>query len=144
MFLQIWPSKYTCANMRPNVVPPGMQAASLDKLNEVKTPWVLDGATSNYHSMIAYSQKLCDLWFVINPYIWPIKYPRANKSPNLFLQKCKQQHIDKLKEVNTPVVTWWLHITQSHKKLQFVNNVWSLTLKTSLRQHEPKPISTEM
>ena len=25
----------------------------LDKLKEVKTPWVLDGASSNYHSMIA-------------------------------------------------------------------------------------------
>ena len=42
--------------MRPNVVPPEMQAAALkDKLKEVKTPWVLDGASSNYHSMIAYS-----------------------------------------------------------------------------------------
>ena len=25
-------------------------------------------------------------------------------SPNLFLQKCKQQHLDKLKEVKTPWV----------------------------------------
>ena len=33
-----------------------------DKLKEVKTPWVLNGASSNYHSMIAYSQKvaICD------------------------------------------------------------------------------------
>ena len=41
------------------------------------------------------------LQFLINPYLWPLKYPRANKSPNLFLQKCKQQHLDKLKEVKT-------------------------------------------
>ena len=27
------------------------------------------------------------------------------------------------------VTTWWLHITQSHKKLQYVNNAWPLTLK---------------
>ena len=44
------------------------------------------------------------LQFVINPYIWPLKYTRANKSPNLFLQKWKKQHLDKLKEVNTPLV----------------------------------------
>ena len=33
-----------------------------------------------------------------------MKYPSANKSPNLFLQKCKQQHLDKVKEVKTPWV----------------------------------------
>ena len=36
--------------------------------------------------------------------LWPLKYPCANISPNLFLQKCKQQHLDKLKEVKTPRV----------------------------------------
>ena len=41
--------------MRPNAVSPEMQAAALDKLKEVKTSWVLDGASSTYHSMIAYS-----------------------------------------------------------------------------------------
>ena len=62
IFSQLWPSKYSCANMHPNVVPPGMQAADLDKLTEVNTPWVHDSASSNYHSMIAYSQKveICD------------------------------------------------------------------------------------
>ena len=44
------------------------------------------------------------LQFVINPYLWPLKYPHANKSPNLFLQKCKKQHLDKRKEANTPWV----------------------------------------
>ena len=40
---------------------------------------------------------------------WPLtlKYPCANMSPNLFLQKCKQQHLDKLKEVKTPWVLVW-------------------------------------
>ena len=68
----------------------------LDKLKENTTPWVLDGASSSYHSLIAYSQKL---QFVVNPYLWPLKYHFANKSPNLFLQICKQQDLAKLKEV---------------------------------------------
>ena len=42
--------------------------------------------------------------FVINHYLWPLNYPRANKSPNLLLQKCKKQHLDKLKEIKTPWV----------------------------------------
>ena len=29
----------------------------LDKFKEVKTPWVLDGASSSYHLMIAYHTK---------------------------------------------------------------------------------------
>ena len=70
--------------------------------SSIKTPWVLDGASSNYHSTWLHIHK--KLQFVINPYIWPLKYPCANISPNLFLQKCKQQHLDKLKEVKTPWV----------------------------------------
>ena len=50
------------------------------------------------------------LQFGINPYLWPLKYPRTNKSPNLFLQKCKQQPLDKLKEVKPP---WVLDGTSS-------------------------------
>ena len=36
-------------------------------------------------------------------YAWPLtlKYPCANMDPNFFLQKCKQQDLDKLKEVKT-------------------------------------------
>ena len=39
-------------------------------------------------------------------YAWPLtlKYPCANMSPNLFLQKYKQQYLVKLKEVKTPWV----------------------------------------
>ena len=33
-----------------------------------------------------------------------LEYKQYNKSPNLFLQKCKQQHLDKLKEVKPPWV----------------------------------------
>ena len=46
--------------------------------------------------------KSCNMWIMLD--LWPLKYPCANISPNLFLQKCKQQHLDKLKEVKTPWV----------------------------------------
>ena len=64
------------------------------------------------------------LQFLINPYLWPLKYPRANKSPNLFLQKCKQQHLDKLKEVKGVLHPWpvfWL-IMHFSQKLQHIGN----------------------
>ena len=35
------------------------------------------------------------------------------------------------------VATWWLHITQSHKKLQFGNNYWPLTLKSPCANMNP-------
>ena len=46
--------------------------------------------------------KSCNMWIMLE--LWPLKYPCANISPNLFLQQCKQQHLDKLKEVKTPYV----------------------------------------
>ena len=30
----------------------------LKRFSNLKTPWVIDGASSNYHSMITYSQKV--------------------------------------------------------------------------------------
>ena len=118
-----------------------------------KLPWVLDGTSNDYHSMIAYWShkviKSCNLELMLD--LRPLKCPCANKSTNLFLQKRKQHHLNKLKEIHHGylmayriVTTRWLHITQSHKELQFVINAWPLTLKISLRQHEPKLISTEM
>ena len=134
--------------MRTKVVPPEMQAAALKHCGYSMAHRVITTQWLHIHKK---------LQFVINPYIWPLKYTRANKSPNLFLQKWKKRHLDKLKEVKTPWVLdgsssssyhlkypWWLHITQSHKKLQFVINPWSLTFKISLHQQEPKLISTEM
>ena len=47
-------------------------------------------------------------WFMLD--LWPLKYPCTNVDQNLFLQKCKQQHLDKLKdEVKTP---WVYLLTQ--------------------------------
>ena len=80
------------------------RSTARNELKEVKTPWLLNGASRNYHSMIVYWSckviKSCNLWLMLD--LWPLKYPCANKSPNLFLQECKQQHLDtKLKEVKT-------------------------------------------
>ena len=78
-----------------NVVPPEMQAAALKHRGYSMAHRVITTRWLYIHKK---------LQFVIDPYIWPLKYTRANKSPNLFLQKWKKQHLDKLKEVKTPWV----------------------------------------
>ena len=102
--LYLWLLKYPRANKSPNLFLQKCKKQHLDKLKEVKTPWVLNGTPSSYHLMIAYHTviKSCNLWIMLD--LWPLKYPCANISPNLFLQKCKQQHLDKLTEVKTPWV----------------------------------------
>ena len=82
--------------MRPNVVPPEMQAAALKHRGYSMAHRVITTRWLHIHKK---------LQFVINPYIWPLKYTLANKSPNLFLQKWKKQHLDKLKE--DTMGTWW-------------------------------------
>ena len=82
--------------MRPNIVPPEMQAAALKHRGYSMAHRVITTRWLHIHKK---------LQFVINPYIWPLKYTRANKSPNLFVQKWKKQHLDKLNEVKTP----WVH-----------------------------------
>ena len=100
----LWHLKYPRANRSPNLFLQKCKQQHLDKLKEVKTQWVLDGASSSCHLMIAYHTviKSCNLWIMLD--LWPLNYPCANMSPNLFLQKCKQQHLDQLKEVKTPWV----------------------------------------
>ena len=53
---------FLCQHAPKRISARNASSSTLDKLKEVKTPWVLDGASSNYYSMIAYSQKLqfCD------------------------------------------------------------------------------------
>ena len=101
----IWPLKYTRANKSPNLFLRKWKKQHLDKLKEVKKPWVLDGSSSSYRLDDCISHKViksCNVWIMLD--LWPLKYPCANISPNLFLQKCKQQHLDKLKAVKTPWV----------------------------------------
>ena len=69
-----------------------------------KSDYDITSPANSGHSMIAYHTviKSCNMWIMLD--LWPLKYPCANISPNLFLQKCKQQHLDKLKKVKTPWV----------------------------------------
>ena len=77
-----------------------------DELNEVKTPWVLVGASNSGHSMIAYLLRQLTksniLWFVLD--LWPLKILAPTWTQLYFFQKCKQQYWDKLNEVKTPWV----------------------------------------
>ena len=95
-----------CANMDPTLFFQKCKQQYWDKLNEVKTPWVLVGASKSGHSMIAYLLRQLTrsniLWFCALPLT--LKNPCANMDPNLFFQKCKQQYWDKLNEVKTPWV----------------------------------------
>ena len=74
-------------------------------------------------------------------------------SPNLFLQKCKQQHLDKLKEVRTPwvlvgasnsghsMIAYLLRQLTKSNILWFLQDFWPLKY---LRQHGPNFIFSEM
>ena len=77
-----------------------------DILNEVKTPWILVGASNSGHSMIAYLLRQLTksniLWFVLD--LWPLKILAPTWTQIYFFQKCKQQYWDKLNEVKTPWV----------------------------------------
>ena len=76
-----------------------------------------------------------------------LKYPCANISPNLFLQKCKQQHLDTLKEVENAMGTCWRikwrplndykFIAPTHKKKHFVIFAWLLTFKNPCANMDP-------
>ena len=78
------------------------------------------------------------LWFMLD--LWPLNYLCANMSPNLFLQKCKQQHLDKLKEVTSPwvlvgasnsghsVIAYWLRQLAKSNILWFVHGLWPLNI----------------
>ena len=74
-------------------------------INEVKTQWVLVGASNSGHSMIAYLLRQLTksniLWFVLD--LWPLKI-LAPIWTQFFFQKCKQQYWHKLNEVKTPWV----------------------------------------
>ena len=109
--------KNLCANMDPTLFFQKCKQQYWDILNEVKTPWILVGASNSGHSMITYLLRQLTksniLWFVLD--LWPLKNPCANMDPNLFFQKCKQQYWDKLNEVKT---TWVLVDAASSKHIK--------------------------
>ena len=67
-----------------------------NKLNEVKTPWVLLGAWNGGHSMIAcwlrQITKSNILWFLLD--LWSLKILAPTWTQIYLSQKCKQQYWD--------------------------------------------------
>ena len=110
--LDLWPLKYPCANISPNLFLLKCKQQHLDKLKEVKTPWVLFGASNGGHSMttnlLPQLTKSSILWFLLDS--WPLKNLCANMDSTLFFQKCKQQHWNILNEVKTP----WIFVGASN------------------------------
>ena len=65
--------KYPCAKVSPNLFFQKCKQQYWDILNEVKTPWVLVGASNSGHSMITYLLRqltkvtFCDLCLTFDP-----------------------------------------------------------------------------
>ena len=70
--------KNPCVNMDTNLVFQKCKHQYWDKLNEVKTPWVLVGAVSSKHNKSAYHT----IWI----FIWPLIYC------TLALRKCLENY----------------------------------------------------
>ena len=104
--LDLWPLEYPSANISPNLFRQKCKQQHLDKLKEVKTPWVLFGASNGGHSMttnlLPQLTKSSVLWFLLD--FWHLKILAPTWTQLYFFQKCKQQHWDILNEVKTPWV----------------------------------------
>ena len=140
--LDLWPLKYPCANISPNLFLQKCKKQHLDKLKEVKTPWVLLGASNGGHSMITnllpQLTKSNILWFLLD--FWPLKNLCANMDPTLFFQKCKQQYWDILNEVKTlwilvgasnsghSMIAYLLRQLTKSNILWFVLDLWPLKI----------------
>ena len=142
IMLDLWPLRYPCANMSPNLFLQKCKQQHLDKLKEVKTPWVLVGASNGGHSMIAYLLRQLTnsniLWFLLD--FWPLKILAPTWTQLYFSEKCQQQYWDKLNEVKTPwvlvgasnsghsMIAYWLcQITKSNI-MWFVLDLWPLKI----------------
>ena len=140
ILLDLWPLKYPCANISPNLFLQKCKQQHLDKLKEVKTPWVLFGASNGEHLMttnlLPQLTKSSILWFLLD--FWPLQNPCANMDPTLFFQKCKQQNCDILNEVKTPwilvgasnsghsMIAYLLRQLTKSNILWFVLDLWPL------------------
>ena len=140
--LDLWPLKYPWANIGPNLFLQKCKQQHLDKQKEVKTPWVLFGASNGGHSMstnlLLQLTKSSILWFLLD--FWPLKIPCANVDRTLFFQKCKQQYWDILNEVKTPwilvgasnsghsMIAYSLRQLTKSNILWFVLDLWPLKI----------------
>ena len=139
-----WPLtlKNPCANMSPNLFLQKCKQQHLDKLKEVKPPWVLVGASNSGHSMIAYLLRQVTksniLWFLLD--LWPLTILAPTWTQLHFFQKCKQQYWGKLYEVKTPwvlvgalnsghsIIAYLLHQLTKTNILWFVLDLWLLKI----------------
>ena len=67
--------------MHPNAVPPEMQAVALKHRGYSMAHRVITTRWWHIHKK---------LQFVINPYIWPLKYTRAQQEPKLISTEMKE------------------------------------------------------
>ena len=120
IMLDLWPSKYPCANISPNLFLPKCNQQHLDKLKEVKTSWVLFGTSNGGHSMstnlLLQLTKSSILWFLLD--FWPLKilapiwtqlYFFRNASSSTEIYWTKWKHHGYLLE-HQVVATQWLQI----------------------------------
>ena len=118
--LDRWPAKYPCAIMSPNLFLQKSKQQYLDKLKEVKTPWILVGASNSGHSVIAYLLRQLTksniLWFLLD--LWPLKilaptwtqlyfFRNANSSTKVYWIKWKHHGCLLAHQI---VATQWLLI----------------------------------
>ena len=140
--LDLWPLKYPCVNISPNLFLQKCKQQHLDKLKEVKTPWVLVGASNGGHSVITNLLPPTHKkeHFVIFAWLLTLKNLCASMDPTLFFQKCKQQYWDILNEVKTPwilvgasnsghsMIAYLLRQLTKSNILWFVLDLWPLKI----------------
>ena len=116
-------------NMDPTLFFQKYKQQYWDKLNEVKTPWKLVGASKSSHSMIEYllrqPTKSNNLWFVLDR--WPLKghWTTSTSSPHFFQKKMKFLYHQKHMHVK------WLH-AKFHLQLQFSNENMRILLSAAI------------
>ena len=145
IMFDLLPLKYPCTNISPNLFLQKCKQQHLDKLKEVKTPWVLVGSSNGGHSMITnllpQLTKSNILWFLLD--FWPLKILAPTWTQLYFFQKCKQQYWDILNEVKTPwilvgasnsghsMIAYLLRQLTKSNILWFVLDLWPLKILAS-------------
>ena len=109
--------KNLCTIMDPTLFFQKCKQQYWDILNEVKTPWILVGASNSGHSMIAYLLRQLTksniLWFVLD--LWPLKILAPTWTQIYFFRNASSSTEIKLNEVKT---TWVLVGTASSKHIK--------------------------
>ena len=141
--LDFWPLKYPCANISPNLFLQKCKQQHLDKLKEVKTPWVLSGASNGGHSMttnlLPQLTKSSIFWFLLD--FWPLKILAPTGTQLYFFRNASSStEIYILNEVKTPwvlvgasnsghsMIAYLLRQLTKSNILWFVLDLWPLKI----------------